>query len=140
MGPTSSDHGDVPVTIESRLWRLCDALHELPDAVRRSADHHGTRILLSIDDIVGRVGALAALLEEDTARERWDLVDHTTAQLLLRDLAVIARDLRAVAATVSTDLAAAESHIRGVEGVLQKAERAMQRGEDGAGPATPDAT
>src|SRR5688500_8810628 len=107
MKPQTADPAVSAAALESKLQRLAEALHELPETGRRSTDHQATRLLLSIDDIVGRVRALVALFEDGGRRDTWDLVDHTTAQMLLRDLAIIARDLRAVAATASTDLAAA---------------------------------
>lgn len=128
---------ETPATVERRLERLCDALHELPETGRRSTDHHATRILLSIDDIVGRVRALAALVEHDGRGGAWDLVDHATAQMLLRDLAVIARDLRAVASTVAGDLASADVQLRELERTLSKIQERMADFADT--PATPDA-
>ena len=124
-------------SLEHRLERLCDALHELPDVGRRSTDHLATRILLSVDDIVGRVRALAGLMEE-SGRDRWDLVDHTTAQMLLRDLAIIVRDLRAVASTVATDCATAESHLANLSQTLSALATEVERFADTGVSATPD--
>jgi hypothetical protein len=135
-----TDSADAPATLETRLERLCGLLHELPETGRRSTDHQATRMLLSIDDIVGRVRALAQFIDEGGAPETWDLVDHTSAQMLLRDLAIIARDLRAVAATVSSDLATAETQLRDVSGRLSDLVSQIEWCESNpALPATPDA-
>lgn len=140
MKPPTAERTDTAAPLEDKLEHLCDALPELPDSGRRSADHQATRILLSIDDIVERVRALAALVEAEGG-SGWDLVDHATAQMLLRDLAVIARDLRAVAVTVADDLAVAEGHVRDVNGVLSQLERKItpKMVEPGDAAARPDA-
>ena len=138
MKPPAALPIETAATLELKLERLCEALPELPETGRRSTDHQATRLLLGIDDLAERVRALAAHVEAESG---WDLVDHTAAQMLLRDLAVIARDLRNVAASVAGDLTTAEGHLRDLDGTLAELERktAPRTAESGDARATPDA-
>ena len=141
----AADPRETAATLAQKLQQLCEALPELPETGRRAADHQATRILLSIEDLAERVRSLAALVETQSSQD-WDLVDHTAAQMLLRDLAIIARDLRAVAVTVADDLTIAEGHMGGLNGTLRELERRIAsetnlspaQPSPGALPITPD--
>lgn len=127
----------MTLPLQRRLERLCQALEPLPDAVRRPPEDRAAGLLAGIDDIAGRVRSLAALLEEEVD-DGWDAVSHVAAQMLLRDLAVIARDLRATAAVVADDLAASAETLRRTHAetaqLLDQIERESQRAAAGVMP------
>ena len=111
MTTLSDPHSSARTDIEQRLQTLCDALRAAPAADRTQGEHQAAKLLESIDDMLGRVRSLSAMAGNGISGD-WDLVDQAAAQVLLRDLALVARDLRGVVALAAADLNAAQDAVR----------------------------
>ena len=124
---TSSDPRNAPpADIEGRLEKLCDALRAVPAVERTQGGHQAAKLLESIDDLLGRVHCLTAMAGSGVDGQ-WDLVDQATAQVLLRDLALVARDLRGVMALAAADLNAAREAMRQLAADREEFDRRVER-------------
>ena len=127
---TSSDpHSSARTDIEQRLQALCDALRAAPAADRTQEEHQAAKLLESIDDVLGRVRSLSTMAGNGASGD-WDLVDQAAAQVLLRDLALVARDLRGVVALAAADLNAAHDAVRQLTSDRAEFNRRVEREEE----------
>jgi hypothetical protein len=124
---TRSDPPNAASTdIEQRLERLCEALRAVPKVERTQGEHQAAKLLESIDGMLGRVHSLTAMAGTG-AHGQWDLVDQAAAQVLLRDLALVARDLRGVMALAAADLKAAGEAMRQLTVDRARFDRSLER-------------
>jgi hypothetical protein len=124
----SHDRFTARAGIEQRLENLCKALDSSSSPDRNAVEHPAARLLLGVDDMTRRVLSLSTLLG-NVEEGDWDLVDQAAAQLVLRDLGLIARDLRSVLVSVTGNLADADERVRGLTGALVELDRQIEREE-----------